>query len=369
MISFYMHGDALSWFKWMFNNRQLSSWDAFVRSLELRLGRLLLTIIRPCSSSCANMALSRSIRRNSSAFAIGWWAYLRSLSLTISSPGYGRIFSVNSLFSSPLRSVKLWALLSSLRPNTLMLVVPLLRPRLGSTALPPLLAAPPPKPPFAARRLTPSEMQARRAQGLCFNCDEKFSPVISARPNSFSCSFLAITIPTSPRALNAITVRDRFPIPTVDELLDELHGATVFSKLDLRAGYHQIRLAPEDAHKTAFRTIDVRIGLLTSNTSVGSYRFFLITVSLPNFLNVYSVFSSVNYLCHSISAGFGGRPSKLQVIADWPVPSSFTALRGFLGISGYYRRFVRNYASIAAPLTDLLKYPTFSWTPAANTAF
>ncbi|KAL0303885.1 UNVERIFIED_CONTAM: Retrovirus-related Pol polyprotein from transposon.6 [Sesamum radiatum] len=217
------------------------------------------------------------------------------------------------------------------------------------------------------------------------------------------------------RGLNAITVRDRFPIPTVDELLDELHGAAVFSKIDLRAGYHQIRVSPEDVYKTAFRTIDghfeflvMPFGLTNAPSTFQAIMNDIFRPLLRRFVLVFfddilvysSTWSShlchlaqvlqllqehnffaklskcifgataVDYLGHVISAsGVIADPAKLRTLTDWPTPSSFTTLWAFLGLTGYYRKFVRHYASIATPLTDLLKQSVFCWTDAADAAF
>ncbi|CAJ2665277.1 unnamed protein product [Trifolium pratense] len=193
------------------------------------------------------------------------------------------------------------------------------------------------------------------------------------------------------RALNTITIKDRFPIPTIDELIDELHGSVVFSKIDLRSGYHHIRLALEDTHKTGFRTLGGHYEFLVMPFELTNapstfqaamndlLRPFLCKFALVFFDDIlfYAKLSkcqfgvsSVEYLGHVILAeGVQADPSKIQAMVDWPVPKNITALRAFLGITGFYRRFVLNYATIASPLTDLLKSNAFTWTDAADKAF
>ncbi|KAJ9553062.1 hypothetical protein OSB04_017107 [Centaurea solstitialis] len=217
------------------------------------------------------------------------------------------------------------------------------------------------------------------------------------------------------RALNAVTVRDRFPIPTVDELLDELHSSRFFSKIDLRASYHQIRVSPDDTHKTAFRTVDghyeflvMPFGLSNAPSTFQAAMNDLFRDRLRHFVLVFfddilvyspthelhlthlaSVFETlsthkyyakfskcvfgverVQYLGHYISGdGISVDSEKINAILSWPIPTNITQLRGFLGLTGYYRRFVRNYSHIAAPLTDLLKGSLFDWSDVATHAF
>ncbi|XP_061993693.1 uncharacterized protein LOC133711607 [Rosa rugosa] len=217
------------------------------------------------------------------------------------------------------------------------------------------------------------------------------------------------------RSLNSVTVKDKYPIPMVDELLDEVHGSTIFTKLDLRSGYHQIRMDAAAVSKTAFRThnghyefLVMPFGLTNAPSTFQSVmndvlRDYLRKFALVFFddILVYSptleshlehlekVFqklqqhslqikkskcsfgvSSVEYLGHIISAlGVSVDPAKIECIRTWTKPKTVKGLRGFLGLAGYYRKYVRNFGIIAKPLTDMLKLGGFQWTAASETAF
>ena len=218
------------------------------------------------------------------------------------------------------------------------------------------------------------------------------------------------------RQLNAITEKGKYLVPVIDELLDELAGACWFSKLDLKAGYYQIRLAPGEEYKTAFQTHNghyefnvMGMGLTGApGTFQGQMNFDLSPV-LRKFALVFFddilIFSKtleehwghldevlsilhkeqwkvkmskcdfaqpkIAYLGHVISAeGVSTDPDKIVAVKQWPTPQNVKEVRGFLGLSGYYRKFIKHYGIIARPLTDLLKNGVpFVWTSIAEEAF
>jgi hypothetical protein len=198
------------------------------------------------------------------------------------------------------------------------------------------------------------------------------------------------------RHLNALTLKSKYPVPVIDELLDELYGASWFSILDLRVEFHQILLKEGEEYNTVFQThvghYEFRVmafgltgapgtfqramnntmspllrkcaivffdDILVYNTSLESHvchlRQVLDLLVHDNWKIKLSKCSyatnQVTYLGHVVnSQGIVTDPTKIQAIAQWPVPSSLKELRSFLGLAGYYRKFIRHFGIICQPL-------------------
>ncbi|KAA0061204.1 reverse transcriptase [Cucumis melo var. makuwa] len=218
------------------------------------------------------------------------------------------------------------------------------------------------------------------------------------------------------RELNKVTVKNRYPLPRIDDLFDQLQGATVFSKIDFRSGYHQLRIKDSDVSKTAFRY------------RYGHYEFIVMSFGLTNapavFMDLmkrvfkefvdtfvivfiddiliyskmepeheehlrmvlltlrdnklYAKFSKcefwlkqVSFLGHLVSkAGVSVDPAKIEAVTSWTRTSTVSEVRSFLGLAGYYRRFVENFYRIATPLTQLTrKGAPFVWSKAYEDSF
>jgi hypothetical protein len=217
------------------------------------------------------------------------------------------------------------------------------------------------------------------------------------------------------RALNKMTIKDKFPIPVIDDLLDDLSGTQFFTKLDLRSGYHQIRMKKADIPKTAFHTHEghyeflvMPFGLCNAPSTFQSLMNHVFCPFLCHFVLVFfddiliytktwinhlthvdqvllllsqhRLFpkqskcafgaSEVEYLGHLVGKdGVKVDPKNIEAMQDWPHPKTLKILHGFFGLTGYYRKFVKNYGNIVAPLMDILKKNSFTWTPAAAQSF
>ncbi|WVZ93134.1 LOW QUALITY PROTEIN: hypothetical protein U9M48_039140, partial [Paspalum notatum var. saurae] len=210
------------------------------------------------------------------------------------------------------------------------------------------------------------------------------------------------------RPLNAVTVKNKYPIPHIDILFDQLAGAKVFSKIDLRSGYYQIKIREEDIPKTAFST---RYGLYEylvmsfGLTNAPAFFMYMMNSVFMNELDkfvvvfiddilvyskndkeheehlrtvltrlrehkLYAKFSKcafwlkeVGFLGHVLSEkGVAVDPSKVKDVLNWKQPETVTEIRSFLGLAGYYRRFIKDFSKIAKPMTSLTKKnASFTW--------
>ncbi|GKC91848.1 putative nucleotidyltransferase, ribonuclease H, partial [Tanacetum coccineum] len=210
------------------------------------------------------------------------------------------------------------------------------------------------------------------------------------------------------RELNKLTIKNRYPLPRIDDLFDQLQGSQYFSKIDLRSGYHQLRVHEGDIPKTAFRTryghfefTVMPFGLTNApavfmdlmNRVCRPYLDKFVIVFIDDILiysktreehevhlrlvlellkkeKLYAKFSKckfwlreVQFLRHVINGdGIHVDPSKIKSVENWEAPRTPSEVRSFLGLAWYYCRFIENFSKIAKPLTILTKKSkTFDW--------
>ncbi|XP_050908927.1 uncharacterized protein LOC127122669 [Lathyrus oleraceus] len=218
------------------------------------------------------------------------------------------------------------------------------------------------------------------------------------------------------RQLNKVTIKNRYPLPRIDDLMDQLVGACMFSKIDLRSGYHQIRVKPDDIPKTAFRTryghYEYTVMPFGVSNAPGVFMEYMNRIFHPYldqfvvvFIDDILIYSKseeehadhlnmvlqvlrdkklyaklskcefwlkeVSFLGHVISSGgIAVDPSKIDAVLQWETPKSATEIRSFLGLAGYYRRFIEGFSKIAMPLTQLTrKGQSYVWDVACEKSF
>jgi hypothetical protein len=218
------------------------------------------------------------------------------------------------------------------------------------------------------------------------------------------------------RPLNAVTIKNKYPLPHIDIMFDQLAGAQVFSKIDLRSGYHQIKIRAKDIPKTAFT---IRYGLFEYlvmssglTCALAHFMYLMSSIFMPEldkfvlvFIDdiliylrsmeeheehlwivlqrlrdhqLYAKFSKcefcikeVSFLGHVVSPkGITVDPSKVKEVLEWKPPTTLYEVRSFLGLTGYYRRFIPNFSKIAKPITEMLKKGNkYLWSEAYDEAF
>ena len=218
------------------------------------------------------------------------------------------------------------------------------------------------------------------------------------------------------RAVNKITVKYRHPIPRLDDMLDELHGAVIFSKIDLKSGYHQIRMKEGDEWKTAFKTkyglyewLVMPFGLTNAPSTfirlmnhvlrafIGKFvvvyfdDILIYSKSLDEHIEhvhlvlgvlrkdcLYANLKKCSFCTHKLvflgfvvsTKGIEVDEEKVKAIKEWPTPKGVGDVRSFHGLASFYRRFVRDFSTIAAPLTEVIKKNVgFKWGEAQEQAF